>query len=62
MSMTRAHTGPPELFPLPVPIDTYCNFQNDSCGSPKCHRTRGALRISNIQFEAERRELKQNKA
>ena len=23
------------------------------CGSPKCHRPRGALRISNIQFEAE---------
>ena len=22
------------------------------CGSPKCHRARGALRISNIQFEA----------
>jgi len=32
------------------------------CGSPKCHRPPGALRISNIQFEAERREFKQDKA
>jgi hypothetical protein len=32
------------------------------CGSPKCHRTRGALRIRNIEFEAERREFKQDKA
>ena len=32
------------------------------CASPKCHRTRGPLRISNIQFEAERRELKHRQA
>jgi hypothetical protein len=32
-----------------------------TCGSPKFHRRRGALRISNIQFETDRREVKQVK-
>jgi len=37
-----------------LPSDRDAGIYLFACGSPKYHRKRGALRISNIQFEAER--------